>query len=78
MTARQPNGTRTLPPNSPPPEAQPRHEADRVLMEFGHDPWLIEGFLQLTPLARLRSAQRLYNFAAAVWRRNGTRPYDGP
>jgi hypothetical protein len=38
-----------------PPE--PRHEADRVLMEFGHDPSLIEWFLTLSTADRLRSSQ---------------------
>ena len=56
----------------PPPP--PRFEAERALMEFGHDPGQIDAFLKLTPSQRLESMQSFANFVLEVWRRNGTRP----
>ena len=50
---------------------EPRNENDRRLMEFGHDPWLIEWFLTLTPGQRLDSAQVMANFALAKRRSLG-------
>lgn len=44
---------------------EPRNENDRRLMEFGHDPWLIEWFLTLTPAQRLAS---LKSFSSVVER----------
>jgi hypothetical protein len=37
--------------------ARARNDADRRLIEFGHDPWLVEWFLTLTPSQRLRYVQ---------------------
>jgi hypothetical protein len=37
--------------------ARARNDADRRLIEFGHDPWLVEWFLTLTPSQRLQYAQ---------------------
>ncbi|MBI2765219.1 MAG: hypothetical protein HYX53_04815 [Chloroflexi bacterium] len=51
----------------------PRNEADRVLMEFGYDPWQFEDFLRLTPTQRLRALKSFTGMVAYARRAHARR-----
>ena len=57
MTDEQPTAQQWRP---PPP---PRFEAERALIEFGHDPGQIDAFLKLTPSQRLQWVERMHALA---------------
>lgn len=53
--------------------ARARNNENRRLIEFGHDPWLVEWFLTLTPSQRLKYVEDLAREALKRRAKNGLR-----